>query len=263
MKQEITILLVEDDVQACEELKTCIASTEGMRLIGITNNAESAQEVVLSQLPDMILLDLELHEGGGNGLQFLYNLNRMQIPFRPYIVVTTHTTSEVTFASARKLGADFILAKYEQGYSAQYVVDFILAVKDTVLSEKARNKSEKPALSPSQMEYNVRQRIQREMTIIGISPKALGFTYLSDAIYRTMQKPETNIAQSLSEKYGKSPASIERAMQNAINHAWHTNDPEELLKNYTARIRADRGVPTMMEFIHYYATKIKMELEIE
>ena len=176
MKQEITILLVEDDVQACEELKTCIASTEGMRLIGITNNAESAQEVVLSQLPDMILLDLELHEGGGNGLQFLYNLNRMQIPFRPYIVVTTHTTSEVTFASARKLGADFILAKYEQGYSAQYVVDFILAVKDTVLSEKARNKSEKPALSPSQMEYNVRQRIQREMTIIGISPKALGFT---------------------------------------------------------------------------------------
>ena len=70
MKQEITILLVEDDVQACEELKTCIASTEGMRLIGITNNAESAQEVVLSQLPDMILLDLELHEGGGNGLQF-------------------------------------------------------------------------------------------------------------------------------------------------------------------------------------------------
>ena len=251
MKQEITILLVEDDVQACEELKTCIASTEGMRLIGITNNAESAQEVVLSQLPDMILLDLELHEGGGNGLQFLY------------IVVTTHTTSEVTFASARKLGADFILAKYEQGYSAQYVVDFILAVKDTVLSEKARNKSEKPALSPSQMEYNVRQRIQREMTIIGISPKALGFTYLSDAIYRTIQKPETNIAQSLSGKYDKSPASIERAMQNAINHAWHTNDPEELLKNYTARIRADRGVPTMMEFIHYYATKIKMELEIE
>ena len=50
MKQEITILLVEDDVQACEELKTCIASTEGMRLVGITNNAESAQEVVLSQL---------------------------------------------------------------------------------------------------------------------------------------------------------------------------------------------------------------------
>ena len=43
MKQEITILLVEDDVQACEELKTCIASTEGMRLIGITINAESAQ----------------------------------------------------------------------------------------------------------------------------------------------------------------------------------------------------------------------------
>ena len=70
MKQEITILLVEDDVQACEELKTCIASTEGMRLIGITNNAESAQEVVLSQLPDMILLDLNCTKAAGTGCSF-------------------------------------------------------------------------------------------------------------------------------------------------------------------------------------------------
>ena len=214
--QEITVLLVEDDVEECNELQNYADSVNDVNLVGITNNSDDALEMVQAFLPDVVLLDLELHEGGGNGLQFLYNLNRMQIPFRPYIVVTTHTTSEVTFASARKLGADFILAKYEQGYSAQYVVDFILAVKDTVLSEKARNKSEKPALSPSQMEYNVRQRIQREMTIIGISPKALGFTYLSDAIYRTIQKPETNLAQSLSGKYSKSPASIERDRKSVV-----------------------------------------------
>ena len=145
MKQELTILLVEDDVQACEELQTSIAFTEGMCLVGTTNNTENAQEAVLAQLPDVILLDLELHEGGGNGLQFLYNLNRMQLPFRPYVIVTTHTTSEVTFASARKLGADFILAKYEEGYSAQYVVDFIQAVKDTVLTAKAKSNTMKPA----------------------------------------------------------------------------------------------------------------------
>ena len=41
------------------------------------------------------------------------------------------------------------------------------------------------------------------------------------------------------------------------------NDPEELLANYTARIRSDKGVPTMMEFIYYYAGKIKADLEIE
>ena len=52
-------------------------------------------------------------------------------------------------------------------------------------------------------------------------------------------------------------------MQNAINRAWRTNDPEELLANYTARIRSDKGVSTMMEFIYYYAGKIKADLEIE
>ena len=71
-----------------------------------------------------------------------------------------------------------------------------------------------------------------------------------------MQKDTTNIYCILSEKYNKSKESIERAMQNAINRAWQTNNPKELSKYYTARIRSDRGVPTLMEFVHYYANKL-------
>ena len=69
--------------------------------------------------PDAIILDLELHEGGGNGLFFLSKLHDLGLEKLPYILITTQNTSNVTLEAARQLGADFIITKYERDYSAQ------------------------------------------------------------------------------------------------------------------------------------------------
>ena len=52
-------------------------------------------------------------------------------------------------------------------------------------------------------------------------------------------------------------------MQNAINKAWRTTDIEDLSINYTARISSEKGVPTMTEFIYYYADKLKEFMPIQ
>lgn len=253
---ELSVLLIEDDKTACNEIQNYINSIDDIHLAGITDNADNALELVQSLLPDVILLDLELHRGGGNGLIFLQKLSQMQLPIKPFILVTTNNTSQITFASARKLGADFILTKYESGYSPQYIAEFIHIMKDIILSHNAVSAHLRQELSPNQQEHNLTQRIQRQLYLIGISTKVVGFKYLVDAISLTMHNSKGNVSRILSEKYGKSEASIERAMQNAINRAWQTNNPDDLLKYYTARIRSDRGVPTLMEFIHYYARQL-------
>jgi hypothetical protein len=46
-------------------------------------------------------------------------------------------------------------------------------------------------------------------------------------------------------------------MQNAIAKAWRTTHIDELEHYYTARIHSSKGIPTAMEFIFYYAEKIK------
>lgn len=253
---KLTILLIDDDKITCDEIRDCIIHTDDMYLIGITDNVYDALERIQTAIPDVILLELELHHGGGNGLFFLQELSQMQLTVKPFILITTNNTSPVTFSSARQLGADFILAKHESGYSPQYVIDFIHIVKDAVLSRATTPRQLQPKLSLNKVEQNLNQRIQRELHLIGISPKAVGFRYLTDAIRLTMQKGTANIYCILSEKYNKSKESIERAMQNAINRTWQTSNTEELSKYYTARIRSDRGVPTLMEFIHYYAIKL-------
>jgi DNA-binding NarL/FixJ family response regulator len=259
MERKLTILLVEDDQKACNEIKSYVDSTEDVRLTGITDDSREALKMVQSGLPDAVILDLELHLGGGNGLLFLDGLKNLVLPFRPYILVTTNNSSVITLEQARHMGADFILAKYESEYSAQYVIEFLRMMKATIFAAASSSTGNADIESEDQRNHRLIQRIQRELDLIGISPKAIGYQYLTDAILETYHDPAPNLCRRLSEKYHKSDVSIERAIQNAINRAWRISDPEDLLTHYTARIRSDKGVPTMMEFVHYYVKMLKLE----
>lgn len=262
MDKILSILIIEDDMTACRELKECIEKHDELKLVEITNNAHDALLLVRTHIPNIILLDLELHRGGGNGLIFLHELSKMHLDHPPYILVTTHNMSEVILEQARELGADFTLTKYEQGYSAEYVIENILLMRKAI-QKKNSQIIPLPDMTPAQMEQLLVKRIQRELELIGVSTKLIGYNYLVDSILLILQGYVGNLARELAPKYQKSEKSIERAMQSAIKQTWQTSDIDDLLENYTARVRAERGCPTMMEFVSYYATKIKNDRDLE
>lgn len=261
MNEILSILIVEDDKLACDELSRCIAQYDDMKVAAVCNSSQDALEKARFHLPNVIILDLELHLGGGNGLMFLDNLLANPLTLDPFILVTTNNMSTITLDQAKALGADFTLTKYEQGYSAQYVIDNIRMLRNAILRKNKTNRLN--SISPASEEHLVKICIQRHLDIIGIKAKAKGYNYLTDAIYLVLTEQEPHISRTLAEKYKKSNTSIERAMQNAIKQTWTSNDIEVLLKNYTAVIRPEKGYPTMMEFIYYYANIIRRELEAE
>lgn len=84
-------------------------------------------------LPDVVILDIELHHGAGNGITFLTKPNALNLTARPYVLITTNNSNSVTYESARTLGADFIMSKHKPDYSAQYVVEFIRMIQHAIL----------------------------------------------------------------------------------------------------------------------------------
>lgn len=260
MERKLSILLVEDDQIECKALMQYIDSLDDVFLVGVTNNSNKALEYTKDSVPDAIILDLELHTGGGNGLSFLQDLKNLNLQYLPYILITTNNTSPITYSHARKLGADFIMSKYQEDYSAQNVIDFLRSMKSS-LHNKHRLQGLPTELTTTdsyeQLSKRILQRINSELNLVGISPKAIGNIYLTDAIQIIMNKPENNICAIIGKKYGKSDYSVERAIQNAINRAWRTSDIDDLSKHYTAKISSARGVPTINEFVFYYANKIK------
>lgn len=257
----LNILIIEDDVAACRELRQYIEKIETLKLIGITGDSDEGIELVKSSLPDVIILDIELNRGTGNGIIFLAKLNALNLSLRPYILITTNNSSNVTYESARTLGADFIMSKHKPDYSAQYVIEFIRMIQHAILSRRpsvTQNEPEENSYEKNLPLYT--RRVYREMDLIGISPKNIGYRYLADAILLIIKDSSINVYRELAEMYQKSDASVERAMQNAINRAWRHSDIEELLTHYTARIRSEKGVPTTLEFVYYYANKIKTDM---
>ena len=254
----LTILIIEDDITACTELSRYIEKTDSVKLLGITSDTNTGIKMVQSLLPDVVILDIELNHGTGNGLSFLMNLNELNLDAKPYILVTTNNSSNITFESAHKLGADFIMAKYKPDYSAQYVIEFLRMIQHTILTH---NRSVTKTIPDEKLQKENRQllvrRINRELDLIGISPKNIGYNYLSDAILLLLDNPTANVYKSIATSYKKSDASVERAMQNAINRAWRISNIEELLSHYTAKVHSEKGVPSTLEFVHYYVKKIK------
>lgn len=257
----LNIVIIEDDTAACRELSLYIEKIDTLKLVGITGDSDYGIELVKCALPDVVILDIELHHGCGNGLLFLTKLNALKLSLRPYILITTNNSSNVTYESARQLGADFIMSKHKPDYSAQYVIEFIRMIQHTLLTRypSADESLSKEDLLEKNMALYTR-RVYRELDKVGISPKNIGYRYLADAILLIMKHSSASVYKELAQNYKKSDASVERAMQNAINRAWRHSDIDELLAHYTAKIHSEKGVPTTLEFVYYYANKIKTDV---
>lgn len=277
MNETLKLLILEDDPSDCADFEQCVKESNDVTIVGCTANADEALVLFQSENPDAVIIDLELHNGSGNGLQFLSSLHTFPHKNQAFLLITTNNSSHTTHEIARKLGADFILTKYESDYSARYVIDFLKMMHSTIRNRRNPSASNPLPTSETTTTRNIGEKIpvynipeskllafiRDEIIDIGISPKSIGFPYLADAILIKLKDSNALIYNTLGSKYKKSDKSIERAMQYAINRAWRNGDPEELLRKYTARISAERGVPTMMEFIYFYVSKTKNKFNIK
>ena len=255
----LSIILVEDDPAVCSEFSEIIDQNSQLSLLAITNNSDKAVALVHDCLPDVVILDIELHLGKGDGLLFLSELRKIRLSKVPYILVTTNNTSNTTYDYIRQSGADFIMSKHQEGYSTQGVVNFLVMMKDIIIDKRrARNSQTEYEESPDVKRKNILRRIASELDLIGISPKAKGYVYLQEAIYLVMTGEKKNLGRTIGSRHGKTAASVDRAMQNAINRTWATEDINDLLTRYTARIQSEKGVPTVTEFIFHYAHKLEI-----
>lgn len=261
VSRELTILLVEDDAQVCEEIVRYVDELEDVSLVGVTGHVDQAIQITKECAPDAMILDLELHVGSGNGLALLQSLRQLSLPRVPYILVATNNSSSITYALARQLGADFILSKHQADYSPKGSVDFLRMMQPVLLRGSGQaGTGDSPNLeSPERRNKRMRRRICAQLDQIGISPKAVGYRYLADSIQRILQEPEPNFCRAIGEQYGRTESSVERAMQNAIARAWRTTPIDDLLRLYTARVNSEKGMPTLTEFVYYYANKLKNE----
>lgn len=251
----LEIFLIEDDVTARDALIDHFKTYPCFSVAGYSDDSEEALREIKRLKPQAVILDLELKRGGGDGLDFLRKLRAENTDV--YVVVTTNNVSRITHKAARALGCDYIFTKCEDDYSPKKVADLLLNVKQLLTEEVTEPEDESPPRAKFSDEKYLRRRVHYELNILGVNHKSCGYGYLTEAIIMAYNGENGLFPQRVGRKVHKSEQSVERAMQNAINRAWNTGDPDELCRLYTARVHSDKGVPTVNEFIYYYAQKLE------
>lgn len=261
----MSLLLVEDDEFECKNFKAYVESLDNVKLVGITNSSDKAIELFKTNMPEAIILDIELHKGQGSGLEFVENIKKYTNEFRPIIVVTTNASSSVLYDKLHDEGVDLIFYKKQSDYSPKLIVSTLLSLRKSLYKHFVTDNSDKVFIeTEAERKDKISNKINAELDLIGISSHLKGRDYINDAIMYLVENIDTKDNESVfnhvASLYKVTSSSVSRVMQTAINYAWRNSSPEDLETHYTAKINYHTGVPSPTELIYHYAKKISKNI---
>jgi len=256
------LLLVDDELDYRLDFKNYISKLVprlGYPLsLYLAEGERQALELIQKLSFDAIIVDLELHLGDGDGISLLKKIKSMNLPNTPYIVVATFIRSPITKETARDYGADYIFWKKKRDFSPTLVMEHICAYFQYAISTQPSNPD---VVKIPGVELDLIEQINKN----GFTDDMIGKRYVIEAIKIAAELNNPNISLHgdvypiIARKYNKSVFSINRAIESAINKAWHITDSDILAECYPLAVSGSKGAPTNKEFIFYYARQINSE----
>lgn len=250
------ILVIEDDLEECNRIIEYANQRKDIEIVAITDSDIDAIKLVRIKRPEGIMLDLELNNskcGNTDSFGFLDNIKKLKN--KPIVIVTTHVNSLRTYDILHRNGVELILYKDHPGYSPNQAFNKFISLRkiaEPVIENTVENEMKSK-------ENRISECINNELDLIGITQNLKGRQYIHDAIMFLIQNDESDesLTQHLSKIHKKSSSTITNGIQNAIIHGWRVSAIEDLEKYYTARVNYQTGIPTPMELIYYYVSKVK------
>ena len=260
------IVLIEDDISACRDFMECANNMTDILFVGMTGRSDEGLELVKNKLPEAVIVDLELNRGKGSGYDFLREFFNTDFNIRPIVVITTNNRSQDIYTQLHEdYHVHWVFCKLQEGYGPEMVIRHLLRFREFYHKQRNGGNPEMKTLeTPEEQETRIMARIRAELDAFGVSVKLKGRKVAEDAIYLLIAKDKKdaeNVFNDLSKLHKTHYNNIVRNLQTAVHDAWDNHDdPEALLKYYTAPVRKELGAPTPTEFVHYYASKIHRDV---
>lgn len=121
----IRILIADDQEIVCEGLKRILESDPEIRVSGIARNGKEALDKVEAEVPDLVLMDLQMPVM--NGVQAIRRL-RQAYPTLPILVLTTYMDDKWLFEAIRSGASGYLMKDRPRN-------ELLNAIKGTISGE--------------------------------------------------------------------------------------------------------------------------------
>jgi DNA-binding NarL/FixJ family response regulator len=196
---QVRILIIDNHLLVCAGLRMLIENETGMKVVGVASNRSEALKLAAQELPNVILLDLDL--GIENGLDFLSEL-REQTP-NARVLVLTGITDPQAHRQAVKQGAIGVVLKDEAAEVLIKAIEKVHAgevwldrtTMGTLFNEMTRMESD----AEDSEEAKIKTLTERERQVIELIAEGLKNKQIGERLFIS----ETTVTHHLSSVFSK------------------------------------------------------------
>lgn len=260
----INIIIAQANVNFKNVLENRFNRSKNFNVLGVTDNGETAVDLIAQKKPDLVLLDVILPKLDGLGV--IDKIKDMHLKVDPIIVVISKIDSENIIQATLKRGVSYYFVRPVNLSLVETRLQEIYEIEMSTRSGKKYQESKMQYIRVNEEDttYNREAIVTNFMHEIGISAHLSGYKFLIQAIMLAAQDKNrlsaiTKCIYPTIAKHNKtSTQRVERAMRNAISNAWSRNY-SVLMNNIFKNESFENRKPTNSEFIAVIADKVKLE----
>ena len=267
MVQKIKTLIIDDDRCLCEKISDHLDSREHIELIDVMHSGKNALQIISSNQPDLILLDIILPYVDGLGILEQINNSDHHDQFK-IIVLTAFRNKRIT-QKAASLGADYIIMKpLDVNILSKRIKQLFSSPEE---SSYQNNQQQVISVRETPRKFdndnNLRADITEVLHNLGVPAHIKGYLYLRKSIELVIRNIDLlgavtkKLYPSVAREFDTTPSRVERAIRHAIEVTWERGNTESLAKYFNNTLsKNDRA--TNSQFIAKIADKFRVERSI-
>jgi len=232
---------------------------EDLSIIGVAYNGLEAIELLQTQEPDLIILDLIMPNLDGLGV--LGRINARTTMTRPKIIMLTAFGQESLTHQAMALGVDYLILKpFDLDILSKRIRSL---TKDTTSAQPQFSSSTSPSVTTVGSEHNLVSEVTEVMHQIGIPAHVKGYQYIREAILMVVEDVSLlgaitkELYPGIAKKYDTAASRVESGIRHAIELAWERGQKDTLKRIFGYSMNIERQKPTNSQFMAVLADKFR------
>jgi len=255
----IKLIVADDNRNLCQMLQNYFQSQEDLSIVGVAYNGLEAMEIIQTQEPDLIILDLVMPSLDGLGV--LERINARTMLKRPKVIMLTAFGQESLTNQAMMLGVDYFILK---PFDLDVLGKRIRSLTQDTAAQPQFSSSVSPIVATVGSELNLFSEVTTVMHQIGIPAHVKGYQYIREAILMVIEDVSLlgtvtkELYPGIAKKYDTAAPRVERGIRHAIELAWERGHTDTLKQIFGYSLNIDRQKPTNSEFIALLADKFRV-----
>ena len=252
MEKCFQVMLVEDNIELSKAIKSYFDIRKDIEIKSIAYNSLQAIDLLKSDIPDLIVLDLVMPYA--DGFVLLEHLKENEYPKNPEIIVLSSLNHEAIIKRACDYGAIYYMAK---PFSMEDLHERILSI----LNRRRISANQQEPIRQAAPLQTGNQELESFFMDIGISPHTKGFLFLSKAVELILQNPSLifNLTKELYPSIGAlcqtTAVNVEHSIRHSIEVAWSSGKLVNANQLFKANVFSHQYKPSNGEFISVIAKR--------